>query len=144
MWFQSIFSSCGHCDFKSVSLVSVYQSQTSGFPRHLLVSQCPLLQRGIVIVQPNVHRFVKKKERQFCFFWLCVFYSFTLPVRELLWNKSVSFVFSGPVQHQSNWHWLQSGSGHQVDISGQLCFSQSPQIGGKNKTFQVNSYNACL
>lgn len=71
--FSQFFSACGRCDSKSVSLVSVYQSQTSGFHRHLLVNQCPLLQRGIVIVQPNVHRFVKKKERQFCFFG-CVFY----------------------------------------------------------------------
>lgn len=70
--FSQFFSACGHCDSKSVSLVSVYQSQTSGFPRHLLVNQCPLLQRGIVIVHPNVHRFVKKKGKTVLLFWYII------------------------------------------------------------------------
>lgn len=45
-------------------------------------------------------------------------------------QTGVCCLLSGPVQYQPGWNRSQSGRNHQVDVSGQLCFRQSPQIWG--------------
>lgn len=120
--FRVFTSAAAQCDSRFV--FAVCQSQTCSFPRLFLAVPCPLPQQEIVIVQPSAHRWVMNRSNA------SVYVSAqTVQIKDITISEvTLSNVFSGPVQHQSDWNRTESVSCHQMDVSRQLCFCKSSQI----------------